>query len=96
MKKLVAVFLSAAITLGLPTAAQARDHSRWDGDGHQWRGDRDGDHHWRHHDRYRYSSYGYGYPSRTSSIYYSVGYPNYGYGYGSGYGYPSYGYPQYG
>ena len=40
MKKLVAVLLSTALTFTLPTAAGARDHSRWDGDGHHWRGDR--------------------------------------------------------
>src|SRR3954465_15113485 len=104
MKKLIALGVSAATLLALPTTADARDWGRggnWDRQNYSYRdrdGDRDGD---RYRDRYRrysgygYRNYGYAYPRSRTVI--SVGYGGYYGGYG-GYGYPAYGYgyPSYG
>src|SRR3954453_6605674 len=95
MKKLIALGVSAATLLALPTTADARDWGRggnWDRQNYSYRdrdGDRDSD---RYRDRYRrysgygYRNYGYAYPRSRTVI--SVGY--------GGYGYPGYGYGGYG
>src|SRR3954447_21730613 len=92
MKKLIALGLSTATLLALPTTADARDWGRggnWDRQNYSYRdrdGDRNGD---RYRDRYRrysgygYRNYGYAYPRTRTVI--SIGYPGYYGGYG-GYG----------
>src|SRR3954469_8569104 len=90
MQKLIALGVSAAALLALPTTADARDWGRsgnWDRQNYSYnRGrDRDGD---RYRDRYRrysgygYRNYGYAYPRVRTVI--SIGYPGYYGGYGGG------------